>query len=71
MKLVGSDGPIEIFLAFSDWVEREAKQEPWKLCRKTSRGPKSQTGRRASKHPYLLKLSNCLNISTTPQTYFY
>ena len=57
MKLVGSDGPIEIFLAFSDWVEREDKQELWKLCRKTSRGPKSQNGRRAHQHPELLKLS--------------
>ena len=71
MKLLGSDGPIEIFLAFSDWVEREAKHELWQLCRKTSRGPKSQNGRREHKHPELLKLSNWLNISPTPQTYFY
>ena len=54
MKLLGSDGPIEIFLAFSDWVEREAKHELWQLCRKTSRGPKSQNGRREHKHPELL-----------------
>ena len=54
MKLVSSDGPIDIFLAFSDWVERGDKQELWKLCRKTSRGPKSQNGRRAHQHPELL-----------------
>ena len=56
-SLWGRACPNEIFLVYSNWVKLEDKQELWQLCRKTSRGPKSLTGRKANKQPDLLKLS--------------